>query len=82
MPTNGRFIGMTTVTTIKVSTATHAELKALADRDAVTLDEALRKLLKAERQRQLGIELASRDTNADDTAWIQGTTAAVQRAIG
>jgi hypothetical protein len=74
-------LGMTILTTMKVSAATRDELKAIADREGLTLDAALKKLLRLERQRQMGIDLAERGTTEDDRAWITGSNAAVARAI-
>ncbi len=73
---------MTILTTMKVSAATRDELKAIADREGLTLDAALRKLLRLERQRQTGLDLAERGTTEEDRAWITGSNAAVARAIG
>jgi hypothetical protein len=67
---------------MKVSTDTRNELKAIADREGLTLDAALRKLLRLERQRQMGADLAERGTSQDDRAWITGSNTAVARAIG
>jgi hypothetical protein len=50
---------MTHLTNIKVSAATRDELKAFAERDGLTLDEALGRLLKSERQRRIGADLAA-----------------------
>jgi hypothetical protein len=67
---------------MKVSPATRDELKAIADREGITLEAALRKLLRAERQRQMGRDLAQRPTSVEDRAWVSGSNAAVARAIG
>ena len=73
---------MTNLTTVKVSMATRDELKLMADREGITLDAALRRLLRAERQRMMGAELASRTPADEDAAWVAGSTAAVARALG
>jgi hypothetical protein len=73
---------MTQLTTVKVSTDTRDELKSIAERDGLTLDGALRKLLKAERQRLMGLDLASRPMSDADRDWVRGSTAAVTRALG
>jgi hypothetical protein len=74
---------MTSLTTVKVTVETRDELKALAERDGVTLEGALRSLLRADRQRRMGEELAERSSDAtDDRAWIASSNAAVSRALG
>ena len=57
-------------TTIKVSTSTRDLLKDLADADGVTLDAELRALARRERQRRMGLELASVDLDQADGAWL------------
>lgn len=49
----------TTSTTIRVSKAVRDEIGVLAAADHVTLDEMLRRLARAERQRRMGAELAA-----------------------
>ncbi len=46
---------MTALTTIKVSTATGDELTALADKEGLSLDGALKKSFRLERQRQMAL---------------------------
>jgi hypothetical protein len=56
----------TTSTTIRVSKAVRDEIGALAAAERVTLDEMLRRLARAERQRRIGAELAAREpTNTE-----------------
>jgi hypothetical protein len=74
--------GTTTLTTVKASFSTRQELKALADRDNLTLDATLQKLLRAERRRQVGRDLAERPVSGEDRAWVSSTSAAVARAVG
>lgn len=62
--------------------ATRDELKQIAEREGITLDAALRMLLRAERQRQMGADLAARSPSDDDAAWVRGSSAAVSRALG
>jgi hypothetical protein len=81
-PAVGILQSMTQLTTVKVSTDTRDELKSIAERDGLTLDGALRKLLKAERQRLMGLDLASRPMSDADRDWVRGSTAAVARALG
>jgi RNase P/RNase MRP subunit p30 len=66
---------------MKISTETRDELKSIAERDGITLDAALRKLLRAERQRRMGEELAQRPKADEDASWVVGSTAAVSRAL-
>ena len=73
---------MTNLTTVKVSVETRDELRSIAARDGITLDAALRKLLRAERQRQMGADLAQRQESEGDRSWIAASTAAVTRALG
>ena len=75
-------ICMTNLTTVKVSTTTRDELKGIADRDGITLDAALQKLLRYERQRRMGADLASRPVVEEDSAWVAGSSSAVARALG
>lgn len=79
---SGILIGMTNLTTVKVSMATRDGLKAIADREGITLDAALQTLLRLERQRQMGADLAAQCRSDEDAAWIRGSVAAVARAIG
>lgn len=72
---------MTNLTTLKVSVATRDELKAIAQREGLTLDAALQRLLRAERQRQMGADLATRSHSEDDAALVTGLSAAVGRAL-
>jgi hypothetical protein len=73
---------MTNLTTVKVSVATRNELKTIAERDGITLDAALQKLLRYERQRQMGADLAERPIADVDSLWVAATTTAVSRALG
>lgn len=73
---------MTLLTTVKVSTQTRDELRMVADREGLTLDAALRMLLRAERQRQMGRDLAQRPAVDQDQEWVSASSAAVARAIG
>ena len=62
--------------------ATRDELRKIAERDGVTLDAALQRLLRTERQRQMGADLAARSQSDEAVAWVRGSTAAVSRALG
>ena len=72
---------MISLTTVKVSVETRDELRLIAARDGITLDAALRKLLRAERQRQMGADLAKRHVSDDDRSWIASSSSAVSRAL-
>lgn len=73
---------MRSMTTVKLSVETRNGLKEIAERDGVTLDRAVRRLLRAERQRQIGLDLASAPTDDQDRAWVVASGQAVQRALG
>jgi hypothetical protein len=68
-------------TTIRVSPATRDALRALAERDGVTLDEELARLLRAERQRRMGIALAG-EPSAGEREWIDMGVATVRDHAG
>jgi hypothetical protein len=76
---------MTFMTTLKVSSATRDELKVIADREGITLDATVQRLLRSERQRQIGRELANRietfKTLHENTDWITASNSAVNRAL-
>lgn len=55
--------------TIKVSTSTLDLLKELADADGLTLDAELQVLVRRERQRRMGRELAAVDLDQAEAAW-------------
>jgi hypothetical protein len=73
---------MTSLTTMKISPATRDELKAIAERDGLSLEAALRKLLKGERQRRMGEELMAAPPTDEERSIIAGSTQAVARALG
>ena len=58
----------TASTTIRVSKAVRDEIGALAAADHITLDEMLRRLARAERQRRIGAELALHDPTSTERA--------------
>ena len=51
----------TTSTTIRVSKTVRDEIGALAAAEHITLDEMLRRLARAERQRRMGNELSAHE---------------------
>ncbi len=57
-------------TTIRVATETRDGLRRLAEAEGETLDEALARLVRAERQRRMGEALAQADLDEDETAWL------------
>jgi hypothetical protein len=73
---------MPTMTTVKVSIDVRDELKSLADRNGVTIEAAIRRLLRTERQRQMGLDLAERGVTEDDRAIIRSNSLTVARALG
>jgi hypothetical protein len=85
-PTFGRLGGMaeraTTSTTIRVSKAVRDEIGALAAADHLTLDEMLRHLARAERQRRIGAELAAHEPTSTERDIIAVGLAAVEQHAG
>lgn len=57
---------MAETTTIKVSVQTRDALRQLAFRDGLTLDAQLEKLIRSERRRIIGSQLASAELGVDD----------------
>ncbi len=53
-------------TTVRVSRRTRDDLRHLADDDDVTLDEEISRLVRAERQRRIGLALAADQPGADN----------------
>ena len=72
----------TTSTTIRVSKAVRDEIGALAAADNITLDEMLRHLARAERQRRIGAELAAHEPASTERAVIAVGLAAVEQHAG
>ena len=64
-------MGMPDATTIRVSSETRDQVRALAEADGVTMDEMIRRLTRWERQRRIGVELASYDYDDDDERWLE-----------
>lgn len=63
-------------TSVRVASTTRDAVRELADEDGVTMDEAIRRLVRAERQRRMGVALAAAPTG-DDLAWIDAGVAVV-----
>lgn len=57
---------MSETTTIKVSVRTRDALRQLADREGLTLDAQLDRMLRRERRRLIGAQLAGAPLSADD----------------
>jgi predicted transcriptional regulator len=66
---------MTNLTTIKVSVETRDRLRELAAGESI--EKALRRILRREWQRQVGIALAQRGVTSDDQAWLQGSNSSL-----
>lgn len=58
--------GMRDVTTIKVSVGTRDALRQLADLEDLTLDAMIGRLIRHERRRRIGVQLASAPLGDDD----------------
>lgn len=67
-------------TTIKVSTETRDALRRLADRDGLTLDAQLDKLIRRERRRIIGAQLAGAPLEHDDMAVLDASASDVADA--
>lgn len=72
----------TTSTTIRVSKAVRDEIGALAAAEHITLDEMLRRLARAERQRRMGAELAAHQSTSTEQAIIAVGLATVEQHAG
>ena len=66
--------GMPETTTIKVSVRTRDALRQLADREGITLDAQLERLIRRERRRLLGAQLASAPLDAADVAALDASS--------
>ena len=71
---------MSDSTTIKVSTRTRDALRQLADRDGVTLDRELEKMIQRERRRLIGAQLSGVPLSHDETAVLDASAADVADA--
>jgi len=67
-------------TTIKVSTETRDALRRLADRDGLTLDAQLDRLIRRERRRIIGAQLASAPLEDDDVRVLDASASDVADA--
>jgi predicted DNA-binding protein len=58
-------------TSIRLSSATRDSLKNLASVDGLTIEQEVKQLLKAERQRRMGDELAAVELTDEENDWLQ-----------
>ena len=72
----------TTSTTIRVLKAVRDEIGALAAAEHITLDEMLRRLARAERQRRMGTELAGQESTSTERAIIAVGLATAEQHAG
>lgn len=72
----------TTVTTVKVSVRTRDALRQLADREGITLDAQIEKMIRRERRRVMGEQLASVPPDVDDARVLDASAGDVADAIG
>jgi hypothetical protein len=71
---------MSELTTIKVSTRTRDALRQLAERDGLTLDAQLGMLIRRERRRVIGLQLASASLTPDDRTVLDASASDVDDA--
>ena len=81
-PANGILQGMPKSTTIKVSVRTRDALRELAAREGLTFDAQIAKLVRRERRRIIGAQLASAPLDADDEAVLDASASDVAAASG
>ncbi len=74
--------GMSKSTTIKVSISTRDALRLLADREGLTLDAQLDQLVRRERRRTIGAQLASLPPDVDDVGVLDASANDVANACG
>lgn len=71
---------MPETTTIKVSVRTRDALRQLADREGLTLDAQLEKLIRRERRRVMGAQLSGAPLDDDDAAVLNASASDVADA--
>ncbi len=71
---------MTKSTTIKVSVATRDALRQLAEREGLTLDAQLDHLVRRERRRTIGAQLASSPLDSSEVAILNAAASDVADA--
>jgi len=72
--------GMPKTTTIKVLVSTRDALRQLAERDGLTLDAQLDRLVRRERRRTIGAQLACLPLDADEIAVLDASASDVANA--
>ncbi|MEZ5263442.1 MAG: hypothetical protein R2755_17140 [Acidimicrobiales bacterium] len=73
---------MQETTTIEVSVRTRDALRQLADREGLTLDAQLDRLIRRERRRLIGAQLAGAPLDADDRTVLDASAGDVADASG
>ena len=73
---------MSNSTTIKVSVRTRDALRQLADREGLTMDAQLERLIRKERRRAIGAQLASDRPDPDEERLLDASASDVADAIG
>ncbi len=73
-------MGMPRTTTIKVSVSTRDALRQLAEREGLTLDAQLDQLVRRERRRAIGAQLASCPLDEGDVAALDASASDVADA--
>lgn len=68
-------------TSVRVTVATRDAVRALADRDGLTLDEEIARLARAERQRRMGEALAA-PPSIEDNQWLDAASDTVSEHAG
>jgi hypothetical protein len=58
-------------TSIRLSSVTRDSLKNLALVDGLTIEQEVKQLLRAERQRRMGDELAAAELTEEENDWLQ-----------
>lgn len=77
----GILMSMTSgVTTIKVSMRTRDALRQLAERDGLTMDAQLEALIRRERRRVMGTQLASQPLDSKELAVLDASASDVADA--
>ena len=73
---------MPATTTIKVSIRTRDALRQLADREGLTMDAQLERLIRTERRRTIGAQLSSGQPDPDEERLLDASVSDVADAIG
>ena len=75
-------LGVPVSTTIKVSVQTRDALRQLADREGLTLDAQLEKLIRRERRRIIGAQLSSQPLDGHEVTVLDASAGDVADASG